>query len=75
MAFGMPREVQFEKDEAWRDTCIDSPESLGRYLSSRKELFVIASPGNLDSLLAEHPMTCANVYDAKRFSAYRCSRE
>jgi 4-amino-4-deoxy-L-arabinose transferase len=75
MAFGMPREVQFEKDEAWRDTYIDSPESLGRYLSSRKELFVIASPGNLDSLLAEHPMTCVNVYDAKRFSAYRCSRE
>jgi 4-amino-4-deoxy-L-arabinose transferase len=75
MAIGMPREVQFEAGEAWRDSYIESQESLGRYLSSRKELFVIASPGNLDSLLAEHPMTCVNVYDAKRFSAYRCSRE
>jgi 4-amino-4-deoxy-L-arabinose transferase-like glycosyltransferase len=75
MAFGMPREVQFEKDEAWRDIYIDSPESLGRYLSSRKDLFVVTSPGNLDSLLAEHPMNCAKVFDAKRFSAYRCGRE
>ena len=75
MAFGMPREVQFEKDEAWRDIYIDSPEALGRYLSPRKELFVVTSPGNLDSLLAEHPMNCAKVFDAKRFSAYRCGRE
>jgi len=75
MAFGMPREVQFEKNEAWRDIYIDSPESLGRYLSSRKELFVVASPGDLESLIAEHPMRCGKVFDAKRFSAYRCAGE
>lgn len=75
MAFGMPREVLFERDEAWKDTYIDSPESLGRYLSARKELFVVTSPEELDSLLAERPMRCGKVFGAKRFSAYRCSRE
>jgi 4-amino-4-deoxy-L-arabinose transferase len=75
MAFGMPREVQFEKNEAWRDTYIDSPESLGRYLSARKELFVVTSPGDLEALLADHPMTCAKVSGAKRYTAYRCAGE
>jgi hypothetical protein len=75
MAFGMPREVQFETDEAWKDTYIDSQESLARYLSARKELFVVTAPENLDSLLAERPMACSKVFAAKRYSAYLCSRE
>ena len=72
MAFDMPREVQFEKDNRWRDVYIDSPESLQRYLSTRKDLFVVASPDNLESLLAERPMNCAKVAETKRYAAYRC---
>jgi 4-amino-4-deoxy-L-arabinose transferase len=75
MAFGMPREVQFEADEAWREVCIDSPEALDRYLAPRNELFVVSPPETLSSLLAGRPMNCRKVFDAKRFSAYRCRKE
>jgi 4-amino-4-deoxy-L-arabinose transferase len=75
MAFGMQREVQFESGEAWREVYINSPESLERYLAPRKELYVVTAPEHLPSLLAEHPMACAKVFDAKRFSAYRCRGE
>jgi len=75
MAFGMPREVQFERDEAWRNVYIDDNESLTRYLSSREELFVVASPNDMSSLLMEFPMTCTMVSRTKRFFAYRCRRE
>jgi 4-amino-4-deoxy-L-arabinose transferase len=75
MAFGMPREVQFESDEAWRETYIDNQESLARYLAARKELFVVSPRENMESLLAEHPMTCGAVFGTKRFTAYRCARE
>ena len=72
MAFGMAREVQFETDDAWKDTCIADRESLNRFLAGRKELFVVASPGGLASLLAEHPMSCAKVAVTKRYDAYLC---
>jgi 4-amino-4-deoxy-L-arabinose transferase len=75
MAFGMPREVQFESDEAWRGTYIDNQESLARYLAARKELFVVSPRENMESLLAEHPMTCAAVFGTKRYTAYRCARD
>jgi len=72
MAFGMDREVQFEKDDAWKDAWIADRESLKRYLAGRKELFVVASPGALASLLAERPMSCAKVAGTKRYDAYLC---
>lgn len=74
MAFGMPREVQFERDEAWKDTYLADGESLKRYLASREKLFVVASPGKLSSLLAEHPMVCEEAFATKRYNAYRCRR-
>lgn len=72
MAFGMAREVQFETDDAWKDACIADRESLGRFLAGRKELFVVASPRDLASLLAERPMSCAKVAVTKRYDAYLC---
>lgn len=72
MAFGMPREVQFEKDDAWKGTYIPDRESLDRYLAARKELFVVAPPGATASLLAGRPMSCAKVAGTKRYDAYLC---
>lgn len=72
MAFGMPREVQFEKDEAWKDVYIADRESLDRYLAARKDLFVVSRPDDMSSLLADHPMECARIFRTKRYDAYRC---
>ena len=74
MTFGMRREVQFEQDGAWKGTYLADGESLKRYLAPREELFVVASPGKVSSLLAEHPMVCAEVFATKRYNAYRCRR-
>ena len=72
MAFGMPRDVQFEKDDRWKETYINDRESLRRYLASRTELFVVAPPVELGSLFPDRPMTCAKVAETKRYTAYRC---
>ena len=72
MAFGAPRETQFEKDDQWKNTCIQDADSLKTYLSDRKELFVITHPGNLNSLFAEHNFSCEEISRARRYNAYRC---
>jgi 4-amino-4-deoxy-L-arabinose transferase len=72
MAFGMPREVQFERDEAWKDTYIADRESLLRFLAARNELFVVAAPDGMAALISERPMSCTKVAGTKRFDAYLC---
>jgi hypothetical protein len=72
MAMGRVREVDFEKDEAYRQWYVRTGEELRAAVSGRPRLFVVCEPNHVGEFTRITNFACTEILSQKRFTAYDC---
>jgi 4-amino-4-deoxy-L-arabinose transferase-like glycosyltransferase len=73
MALGRVRELDFEKDDRYKQWYVTSDADLKKAAKAMKKVFVVTRPADVHEFEAKTSFACTEIFTQRKFSAYECS--
>ncbi|MGA1861523.1 glycosyltransferase family 39 protein [Deferribacter thermophilus] len=74
IAFGKEREIQFEKDNFYKNYYLTSFNEVKSFVNKRDEFFLVTRPKYINEFKSKFLVSCSEIFKQRKYSAYLCKR-
>jgi len=75
MALAEARETQFETDDSYRESNLQSQRELKDYLAKRQDIFLITDRKHAPVFEADYNFSCQEIFAQRKLRAYQCTAD